>query len=88
MQAMQVEVRYFASLREALGRERETVALAAVEPRVADLLAELGAERGDAWTGPLRAPGVRPAVNAELADLDTRIHDGDEVAFLPPVTGG
>ena len=28
------------------------------------------------------------AVNVEYAKLDTPVHDGDEVAFLPPVSGG
>jgi len=28
------------------------------------------------------------AVNAEYAHMNTRLHDGDEVAFLPPVSGG
>jgi len=31
---------------------------------------------------------VRAAVNQDIAHGDTRIKDGDEVAFFPPVTGG
>ena len=31
---------------------------------------------------------VRAAVNQEFATPSTPIHDGDEVAFFPPVTGG
>jgi molybdopterin synthase sulfur carrier subunit len=31
---------------------------------------------------------VSGAVNAEYARMDAPIHDGDEVAFLPPVSGG
>lgn len=30
----------------------------------------------------------RLAVNQEFADLETPIHDGDEIAFIPPVSGG
>lgn len=28
------------------------------------------------------------AVNEEIADFDTEVHDGDEVAIMPPVSGG
>lgn len=31
---------------------------------------------------------LRIAVNQEFAGMDTPIHDGDEIAFLPPVSGG
>ncbi len=31
---------------------------------------------------------VSAAVNADFASMQTRVHDGDEVAFLPPVSGG
>ena len=31
---------------------------------------------------------VRVAVNQVIADAETPLHAGDEVAFLPPVTGG
>jgi molybdopterin synthase sulfur carrier subunit len=36
----------------------------------------------------LAEPQVMVAVNQEVVDWDSPIHDGDEVAFLPPVTGG
>ncbi len=47
------------------------------------------AARGGAWATEL-APGraVRIAVNHDLADADTPIRPGDEVALFPPVTGG
>ncbi|MBI4061073.1 MAG: MoaD/ThiS family protein [Elusimicrobia bacterium] len=31
---------------------------------------------------------LKAAVNQELADFDTEVNDGDEIAFLPPVSGG
>jgi molybdopterin synthase catalytic subunit len=80
---MQVTVRTFAILRE-LSADRAVVAL----PEAADL--------GDAWEamveryprlGPHR-PFVRPARAGAYADWDTPLVDGDEVAFLPPVSGG
>ena len=34
------------------------------------------------------AGSVSAAVNADFASMQTRVHEGDEVAFLPPVSGG
>ncbi len=31
---------------------------------------------------------LKVAVNREIADIETEVHDGDEVAFLPPLSGG
>ena len=83
-----IQVLYFARLREAFGRERELLALPGTVANVAALTAWLR-ERGDAWEREL-APGrpVRIAVNQDMADADTPVQTGDEIAFFPPVTGG
>jgi molybdopterin synthase sulfur carrier subunit len=85
-----VRLVYLARLREAFGSPGEALPIAAGDrpPSVADLVAALRA-RGGAWAAEL-APGraVRAAVNHEMAQLDTPVHDGDEVALFPPVTGG
>ena len=82
-----VRLVYLARLREALGASHERQPLAAATT-VGALRAELCA-RGGAWAVEL-APGraVRVAVNHALAADDARVVPGDEVAFLPPVTGG
>lgn len=79
---------YFARLREVLGRETERIELPADVSTVAGLAAWLRT-RGDAWEREL-APGKtwRAAVNQDMAQPDTPVRDGDEVAFFPPVTGG
>jgi molybdopterin synthase sulfur carrier subunit len=84
--AMKVQVRYFASLREALG-PAETVEIAP-GLSIAALRAHLR-ERSESHAAAL-APGraVRCALNQRLAHDDTVIGDGAEVAFFPPVTGG
>lgn len=82
----QVTVRFFASLREAVGAESialevEEATLAGVRSRLAELLA---AQQFDA----IAAEGVQVAVNQVIVAGDAALEAGDEVAFLPPVTGG
>ena len=82
-----VNVVYLARLREAFGRGNERVALAA-GASVATLLDDLRG-RGAPWSHEL-APGraFRVAVNHDVVDAGVALRDGDEVALLPPVTGG
>ena len=83
-----ITVLYFARLRETLGRSSETIALPAAVRDVEGLRALLVA-RGGEWQQEL-APTrpVRAAVNQAMAQGDTQVADGDEIAFFPPVTGG
>jgi molybdopterin synthase sulfur carrier subunit len=82
-----LNVLYFASIREALGRESETIELPA-SANVAGLVDALRA-RGDRYAEVLAANRRwRVAVNQEMVGLDASIKDGDEVAVFPPVTGG
>lgn len=81
-----IRVLFFASLRERLGRAEET--LQAVPATLADLRAELAA-RGDVWAEVFAdQERVLAAVNQEMAGPARALHDGDEVGFFPPVTGG
>lgn len=84
-----IQVRYFASLREALGAG-EAVDLAAVgaAPTVASLRAALVARGGRHAELLARGRAVRCAVNQAMADEATPIPAAAEVAFFPPVTGG
>ena len=79
---------YLARLRDALGTSTESVDLPRDVATVRGLLAWLS-QRGGAWKHEL-APGraVRIAVNHDIAQNDTPIRAGDEVALFPPVTGG
>ena len=83
-----ISILYFARLREALGTASEQIAL---PDGVRDLdgLRGVLTRRGGAWSEELAASrAVRAAVNQDVARGDTRINDGDEIAFFPPVTGG
>ena len=81
---MRVTVRLFARLRDITGASELTRDLAP------------GATIGDLWrqlAGEFPELGqyersISSAVNADYARMDTELRDGDEVAFLPPVSGG
>lgn len=82
-----VNILYFASLRERVGRAGEELPLDGISC-VGDLLDRLRA-RGGAWAESLDAgQRVLVAVNQEMARPETPIAGGDEVALFPPVTGG
>lgn len=81
---MRVQVLLFGALREAAGARELAVTLS--EPAcVATLQAQLEAEQPA--FGKL-AGRLRVAVNREFAEPGRALADGDEVAFLPPVSGG
>lgn len=84
---MAIRLKFFASLREALGVAEETLVLPAGVASVAALREHL-ASRGGEWQRLVAAGNLRFAVNQDMAVNDAHINDGDEVAFFPPVTGG
>lgn len=82
--AIAVRARLFARLREQAGTDAETVEVGA------------GSTVADVYDALLKAhpsldpnrDSVRAAVNQEFAEWDVIVADGDEVAFIPPVSGG
>ena len=79
---MNYRILYFASLRDAAGSDAEEMQSAQSDARA--LYAELQQRHG--FT--LQPERLRLAVNGEFAPWDRVLADGDEVAFLPPVSGG
>lgn len=85
---MNIQLRFFAGIRETLGLAKETVDLP-------DHIDSVGAvrhfliERGGVWEQALNERRVlRMAYDQEMADAQTPIAEGGEIAFFPPVTGG
>lgn len=81
--AIAIRVRLFARLREVAGKEIE------------DLKIPGGARVVDVYEAMLLAyptlpprDSVRAALNHEFVDWSANVVDGDEVAFIPPVSGG
>ena len=79
---MKLHMLYFAALRDAAGRDREDVEVAVGDAR--EVYAQLRRRHGFA----LDPDRIRVAVNGEFAAWERPLSDGDEVAFLPPVSGG
>jgi molybdopterin synthase sulfur carrier subunit len=75
------KVLFFAHLRDAVGED--FLKLDAAGKTVADLKADLAAN----YTLP-KLDTVMTAINEEFAQDDDIIEEGDEIAFIPPVSGG
>jgi molybdopterin converting factor subunit 1 len=81
---VKVKVRFFAAMRDAVGAAEAQLDLAD------------GATPDDVWRRlaadhpvlQARRPGVAAAINRRYAAFDTALADGDEVVFVPPVSGG
>lgn len=81
---MQVKVLFFGQLRDIIGRSQEAVELAE-GASLADLLAHY--RRTHPRLEDFQ-PSLALSLNQEYADLSAPLHHGDEVALLPPVSGG
>ena len=85
---MKIQLKYFASVREALGMADEAVELPAGIATVGDVRAWLRV-RGGIWNETLaEGRALRMACNHVMTNAGTRVTEGCEVAFFPPVTGG
>lgn len=83
---MNITVRYFASIREAMGTGSEDLQTSATT--VGALREELRARSEAAAQALAHGKAVRMALNQDMCQGDAALKDGDEVAFFPPVTGG
>jgi molybdopterin synthase sulfur carrier subunit len=83
---MTVAVRYFASLREALGSgESLDLPAGATVAQARDALIARGGVHAQALA---RGRALRCALNQRMADETEPVPEGAELAFFPPVTGG
>ncbi len=78
---MKIKVCYFASLRETLGRSEDTLQSEREYLTATEVWTEA--------TGQQSLPDkILIALNHEYVGAETKIREGDEIAFFPPVTGG
>ena len=82
---MAIQVKYFASLKERLGRDADEVSAEEISSGKASTVE-------DVWNkvvnGEPMPVNTLCAINLEYVKPDATVKDGDEVAFFPPVTGG
>jgi len=83
---LEMDVLYFAWVRERIGLPRETVTTEAAT--VADLVAELRSREARYEAAFEDLSALRVAVDQELTDFDAPLYGVREVAFFPPMTGG
>lgn len=79
---MTVTVKYFASLRERLGRSEDNLEIENGNITVSELWETLAGNHKNL------PDNILTAINMEYVKPDAKVKDGDEVAFFPPVTGG
>ncbi len=81
-----VTVKYFASLKQIAGREEDQFDLSGetTVQQFGDIIAQTQPQIGEM----VREKKIAIAVNQDVVPLDTLVHDGDEVALLPPFSGG
>jgi molybdopterin synthase sulfur carrier subunit len=85
---MKIKLRFFASVREALGAANEAVDLPA-DVRTVGEVRDFLIARGGAWAEALgRERALRMAFDQVMCEPGTPLKEGGEVAFFPPVTGG
>ena len=78
-------VLFFASLKETTGQDSLSVMLSDV--KLSKLIEQIISDH-PTWSEALTVPNIVVSVNKEIVLDDILISQGDEVAFLPPVTGG
>ena len=79
---MKVKVRFFAACREIVGKSEMELELQEREP-ISSLIEKLQSDYPYLLTLPINV-----AVNAEYVERNYRLQDGDEVALIPPISGG
>jgi molybdopterin converting factor subunit 1 len=81
-----ITVKFFASLKAIAEKEEEQIEVQSSisMDQLSDIISKTSPKMGDI----IRENKIMISVNQEMADADTVIHDGDEVAFLPPFSGG
>ena len=81
-----ITVKFFASLKTIAKKEEEQIEIQSSisMDQLSDIISKTSPKMGSI----IRDNKIMISVNQEMADADTVIHDGDEVALLPPFSGG
>jgi molybdopterin synthase sulfur carrier subunit len=83
-----MKLRYFAWVRERIGKPEETIEIPPDIATVGDLMTWLGS-RGEEYAYAFKdARVIRAAIDQRHVRADAAIKDAREIAFFPPMTGG
>lgn len=81
-----ITLKYFASLKSIAEKDEDRLDIE--NPITLDQLSDIISKTAPKMGEMIREKKVLVSINQEMASVDTIIHDGDEVAFLPPFSGG
>ncbi len=83
-----LSIHYFASTREKVGIPTEAIEFEAAVSTVADLIALLRSRHSGFNQADEADHKLLVSVNQAVVARSHKLHDGDEIAFFPPMTGG
>ena len=81
-----ITLKYFASLKSIANKDDDRLDIE--NPITIDQLSDIISKTAPKMGEMIREKKVLISVNQEMASVETIIYDGDEVAFLPPFSGG
>ncbi len=83
-----IKLRYFAWVRERIGRSEESLTPPDTVTTIAELIAWLKTQGAEYEAAFAQADTIRAAIDMSHVEASAKIDAGAEVAFFPPVTGG
>jgi len=79
---MRLTLKYFASLKEEVGKASEVIHTEAINP------GQLFLELKKIYQLSIDKEMIKVAINWEYKDWESPLKEGDEIVFIPPVAGG
>ena len=86
---MNLKLLFFASLRERFGFSQKEITLSKQVRSAEEFLLDMSKQSGGEWVNLFENKNMyKLAINQELSSWKDLIHEGDELAIFPPITGG
>ena len=86
---MNLKLLFFASLREQFGFSQKEIILSKQVGTTEEFLLDMSKQSGGEWVNLFENKNMyKLAINQELCSWKDPIHEGDELAIFPPITGG
>ena len=86
---MNLNLLFFASLRERFGFSQKEITLSKQVWSAEEFLLDMSKQSGGEWVSLFENKNMyKLAINQELCSWKDPIHEGDELAIFPPITGG